>query len=99
MGVCTGPNFKKKKKKNPTEDFSSFFFLDLTLEITKTSVYSLSNDINGEANVAIDPSFRGLLPGFYCPPGTQRLGLGSSEGRRPSLRQRQCRARGRVHRG
>src|SRR5262249_52886410 len=56
----------------------------------------LFSDISGEANVAFDPSFRGLLPRFYRSPGAQRLGPGSSEGRRPSLHQRQCRARCRV---
>src|SRR5262249_52090419 len=73
--------------------------LVLMLETTKTLVYALSTGINGEAYVAVNPSFRGLLPRLDRSPGAQRLGPGSSEGRRPSVHQRQCRARSRVHRG
>jgi DNA invertase Pin-like site-specific DNA recombinase len=53
------------------------------------SFSDLSTVINGGAHVAVNPSFRGLLSRFHCPPTTQRLGTGSSEGRRLGVHQRQ----------
>ena len=79
-----------QKNKCPPEKILFFFlclFSLLLLETTKTLVYPLSASTNGGAHVAVNPSFRGLLSRFHCPPRTQRLGTGSSEGRRPSLHQ------------
>src|SRR5215831_5860182 len=56
LPVCTGPDFKKRKKIQQ-KDFFLCLFSILTLETTKTLVYALSN-------VAVDPSFRGLLSSF-----------------------------------
>src|SRR5262249_27760813 len=77
-----------QKNKHP-KGFCFLFSFSISrlLETTKTLVYYLSAAINGEANVAIDPSFRGLLSRLDRPPGTQRLGTASSESRRPGLRQ------------
>src|SRR5207237_5997837 len=89
-----------QKNKDLTErSLALLFSLSSLLETTKTVVYPLSAGLNGRAYVAVDPSFRGLLPGFYCPPRAQRLGAGSSEGCRPRLHQRQCRTHGRVYGG
>src|SRR5262249_53081732 len=92
LPVCTGPDFKKRKNKNPTERlFSlSFFFSRLKQLIRWYMLFQPRT--NGGAYVAFDPSFRGLLPRLDRSPGAQRLGAGSSEGCRPSLHQRQCRA-------
>src|SRR5262249_34872483 len=42
LPVCTGPDFKKRKNKNPTERLFSLSFFFSTLETTKTLVYTPS---------------------------------------------------------